>query len=141
MVTTLLDNLVFPECPRWRNRSLWFADCHDGKVINMDVAGRVLESFDVTGGPSGIGWLPDGDLLAVSIGDLCIYRRGRDGQEEPRATCLLLVRPDGSVEAITCSSSSATPKVGTWLPSRVRCVNNCDVLTPMAPAAMASRVS
>ena len=96
--------------------------------------GRVLDSFEVSGGPSGIGWLPGGDMLVVSIGDLCVYRRGIDGgiarhadlsdhhrfhtndmvvdragngyvgevgfrvgTEEPRSTCLLLVRPDGSV--------------------------------------------
>ena len=134
-ITTLLDGLVFPECPRWRDGNLWFSDCHDGKVIKMEPGGRVLESFEVPGGPSGIGWLPDGDMLFVSIDDLCIYRRSRDGelsrhadlsghhrfhtndmvvdgagnayvgevgfrfdQEEPRSTCLLLVRPNGAIE-------------------------------------------
>ena len=134
-ITPVLDGLVFPECPRWREDSLWFADCHDGRVINMAPDGHVLDSFEVSGGPSGIGWLADGDMLIVSIGDLCVYRRGSDGiisrhadlsghhrfhtndmvvdeagngyvgevgfrvdQEEPRSTCLLLVRPDGSVQ-------------------------------------------
>jgi len=133
-ITTVLDGLVFPECPRWRDSSLWFADCHDGKVIGMTPDGRVLDTFEVPGGPSGIGWLPGGDMLIVSIADLCVYRHGSDGkisrhadlssrhrfhtndmvvdpagngyvgevgfrvdQEEPRSTCLLLVRPDGSV--------------------------------------------
>lgn len=134
-ITEVLGGLVFPECPRWRDGSLWFADCHDGKVIQMAPDGRVLDSFDVPGGPSGIGWLPDGTLLVVSIADLCVYRRGSDGrivrhadlsghhrfhtndmvvdaagngyvgevgfrvgEEDPRSTCLLLVRPDGSVD-------------------------------------------
>ena len=134
-INTLLEGLAFPECPRWHEGSLWFSDCHDGKVVRMEPGGGVLETFKVPGGPSGIGWLPDGDMLIVSIGDLCVYRRrpngelrrhanlsahhrfhtndmvvGRDGnayvgevgfrwdQEEPRSTCLLLVRPDGSVE-------------------------------------------
>ena len=134
-IIPVLDGLVFPECPRWRDGSLWFADCHDGRVINMAPDGRVLDSFEVSGGPSGIGWLAGGDMLIVSIGDLCVYRRGSDGiisrhadlsahhrfhtndmvvddvgngyvgevgfrvgEEEPRSTCLLLVRPDCSVE-------------------------------------------
>jgi len=33
----------------------------------------------VPGGPSGLGWLPDGRLLVVSIADLCVYRREADG--------------------------------------------------------------
>ena len=133
-IRIVLENLVFPECPRWRHDSLWFADCHDGKVINMEPEGTVRAAFDVPGGPAGIGWLPDGDLIVVSIADLCIYRRGKDGvlqrhadlsghfrhhandmvvdragnayvgevgfhpDEEARSTCVLLVRPDGSVE-------------------------------------------
>lgn len=137
-ITSVLEDLVFPECPRWRYNSLWFADCHGGRVINMAHEGRVLDSFEVSGGPSGIGWLPDGDMLIVSIGDICVYRRGTDGtisrhadlsgyhrfhtndmvvdhagnayvgevgfrvgEEEPRSTSLLLVRPDGSVVVAT----------------------------------------
>lgn len=78
-ITILHDGLVFPECPRWHDDSLWFSDCHDSKVINMAPDGRVLGAFDVPGGPSGIGWLPDGTMLIVSIDGLCIYRRGHDG--------------------------------------------------------------
>jgi sugar lactone lactonase YvrE len=74
------DGLVFPECPRWRDGVLWFSDCHDGKVIALNPDGRVLESFEVPGGPAGLGWLPDGRLLAVSMADICIYRREADGR-------------------------------------------------------------
>jgi sugar lactone lactonase YvrE len=76
----LHDGLVFPECPRWRDGALWFSDCHDGKVIAIDAQGQLRESFEVPGGPSGLGWLPDGRLLVVSIADLCVYRREADGR-------------------------------------------------------------
>jgi sugar lactone lactonase YvrE len=79
-VTIVREGLVFPECPRWRDGDLWFSDCHDGRVIRMTPEGRVLGGFEVPGGPSGLGWLPDGDMLIVSIGDLCVYRRGPDGE-------------------------------------------------------------
>lgn len=79
MIKILLDRLAFPECPRWRDGTLWFADCHDGVVVNMAVDGRVLETFAIPGGPAGIGWLPGGDMLVVSMADLCIYRRAKDG--------------------------------------------------------------
>lgn len=82
----IADALVFPECPRWHEGALWFSDCHDGKVISMDPDGRVLESFDVPGGPSGLGWLPDGRLLVVSIDDICVYRREADGSLQKHAS-------------------------------------------------------
>jgi sugar lactone lactonase YvrE len=79
-VRVIHEGLVFPECPRWRDGALWFSDCHDGRVVAIDSAGRSLESFEVPGGPSGLGWLPDGRLLVVSIADLCVYRREADGR-------------------------------------------------------------
>ena len=79
-VETVARGFVFPECPRWRDGALWFADCHDGKVIRLAPSGEVLESFDLPGKPAGIGFLPDGDMLIVSIGDLCIYRRDAKGE-------------------------------------------------------------
>ena len=71
--------LVFPECPRWHGGELWFSDCHDGKVIALDPEGEIVETFPVPGGPAGLGWLAGGDLLVVSIGELCVYRRGSEG--------------------------------------------------------------
>ena len=156
-VTTLYSGIVFPECPRWRDDSLWFADCHDGKVIRIAPDGALLESFDVPGNPAGLGWLPNGDMLIVSIDGLCIFRRHADksltrhaelaphhrfhandmvvdksgnayvgevgfrgGQEEPRSTSVLLVRPDGSVEVavsgvLTPNGSVITPDGCTFI--------------------------
>lgn len=77
-ITALYTGIVFPEGPRWRDGNLWFSDCHDGKVLRIAPDGKMLESFDVPGNPSGLGWLPGGDMLIVSIDDLCIYRRRPD---------------------------------------------------------------
>jgi sugar lactone lactonase YvrE len=137
-VKILATGFVFPECPRWRDGALWFSDCHDGQVIKLDPSGKVLEQFEVPGGPAGLGWLPDGDMLIVSIDDICVYRRDKSGkltcyadlskvhrfhtndmvvdgvgnayvgevgfrmgQEDPRTTCIALVRPGGTVEIAT----------------------------------------
>ena len=79
-VRTIYRGLVFPECPRWHNDALWFSDCHDGQVLAIDSDGHLLDSFVVPGNPAGLGWLPDGTLLVVSIDHICIYRRGADGK-------------------------------------------------------------
>lgn len=63
----LVDSLVFPEDPRWHDGRLWFSDVHAGKVMTTDVDGRTTTVVEVPARPSGLGWLPNGDLLIVSI--------------------------------------------------------------------------
>lgn len=79
-VRTIAGGFVYPECPRWHDGHLWFADQHDGLVHVLDGSGTRAENFAVPGGPSGMGWLPDGDLLVVSMHERRLYRRGMGGQ-------------------------------------------------------------
>lgn len=79
-VRTIAGGFIYPECPRWHDGQLWFADQHDGLVHVLDSEGARVESFAVPGGPSGMGWLPDGDLLVVSMLDRKLFRRSRDGK-------------------------------------------------------------
>lgn len=75
---TIAGGFVYPECPRWHEGHLWFADQHDGIVHALSCDGARSDSFVVPGGPSGMGWLPDGNLLVVSMNDRKLFRRGRD---------------------------------------------------------------
>ncbi len=64
----LIDNLCFGEGPRWREGALWLSDMHDRKVLRIQPDGScetILELEDDE--PSGLGWLPNGDLLIVSM--------------------------------------------------------------------------
>lgn len=72
---TIATGFAFPEGPRWRDGCLWFADHHDGVVRRISPGGAVLEQFPVPGNPSGLGWLPGGDLLVVSMEERRLYRR------------------------------------------------------------------
>jgi len=65
----LLEQLAFAEGPRWHEGRLWFSDMHDHKVIAVDEAGQREDLFEVPTRPSGLGWLPDGRLLVVSMTD------------------------------------------------------------------------
>jgi len=75
----LADGFVFPEGPRWHDGKLWFSDQHDCRVHVLNPDGSAVESFAVAGRPSGMGWLPDGDLLVVSMMDHKLLRR-RNGK-------------------------------------------------------------
>jgi sugar lactone lactonase YvrE len=78
----LLDGLVFPEGPRWHAGKLWFSDMHDQLVKTVDLDGRCEEVVRVENDPSGLGWLPDGRLLVVSMRDRRLLRRDADGLRE-----------------------------------------------------------
>lgn len=75
----LLDNLHFPEGPRWHEERLWFSDMHGDEVIAVDVEGRSESIVKLPGWPSGLGWLPDGQLLVVSMTDRRLMRLDKDG--------------------------------------------------------------
>ena len=72
--TLMLDGLRFPECPRWHEGALWFSDMHDCMVVRLEPGGRAETVVEVPGGPAGLGWLPDGRLLVVSMQDRKLLR-------------------------------------------------------------------
>ncbi|MBV9994210.1 MAG: SMP-30/gluconolactonase/LRE family protein [Caulobacteraceae bacterium] len=70
----VLDGLVFGEAPRWRAGRLWFSDMHGGAVYATTVDGVCEKILDVPHHPSGLGWLPNGALLVVSMEDRKVLR-------------------------------------------------------------------
>jgi sugar lactone lactonase YvrE len=77
--TVILDGLVFPEGPRWHDGRLWFSDQHDKRVVAMNTDGTDETIVEVPQQPSGLGWLPDGRLLVVSMLDRMLMRLESDG--------------------------------------------------------------
>ena len=84
--TIVAGGLAFPECPRWYGGRYWLADMHVAKVLSYAPdrweAARVELELDQTGGDArtaGIGFLPDGRLLAVSSLDATVLRREANG--------------------------------------------------------------
>jgi sugar lactone lactonase YvrE len=64
----LVEGLRFPEGPRWRDGLLYFSDMHAHEIMTADGAGRTQVVARLDGDePSGIGWLPDGRMLVVSM--------------------------------------------------------------------------
>ncbi len=72
--TILLDGLAFPEGPRWRDGRLYFSDQHDRRVLAVDPNGACETIVEVPEQPSGLGWLPDGRMLIVSMLDRRVLR-------------------------------------------------------------------
>lgn len=76
---TIATGFAFPEGPRWHDGRLWFSDQHAREVVVLEPDGTLVERFAVPGGPSGLGWMPDGTLLVVSMHERRLYRRAHDG--------------------------------------------------------------
>lgn len=79
----LLTGLNYAEGPRIRGRStLYFSEMHHATVYALDLAsGAPVRTFDLrrhATRTSGLGWLPNGDMLVVAMDELSILRV-RDG--------------------------------------------------------------
>jgi sugar lactone lactonase YvrE len=74
----MVDDLVFPECPRWHEGALWFADVHAHRVMRVG-ADRAPETMVEHRQPAGLGWTPDGALLFVAMVDRALMRADEGG--------------------------------------------------------------
>lgn len=64
---TFATDLCFAEGPRWHDGALWVSDMHGHVVYQIDAQGNKTVVVEVPEQPSGLGWLPDGRLLIVSM--------------------------------------------------------------------------
>jgi sugar lactone lactonase YvrE len=72
--SVLRDSFLFPEGLRWRDGRLWVSDQVGGAVHRIAGDGTAEVVVEVPGGPSGLGWLPDGRLLIVSMAERRLLR-------------------------------------------------------------------
>jgi len=73
------EQTPFTEGPRWHEGRLWFSDFYTSRVLAVGDDGQADTMAEVAEQPSGIGFLPDGDALIVSMRDRRILRRSADG--------------------------------------------------------------
>jgi sugar lactone lactonase YvrE len=86
-VRTVLDGMSYLECPRWHDGRLYVSDFYTQQVYRVDLEGgggadvvaRVPEQ------PSGLGWMPDGAMLVVSMRDRRVLRVRDGGEPEVHA--------------------------------------------------------
>ncbi len=67
-------SLSFPEGPRWRDGVLWCSDIFARRVLQVAETGDVTVVAELADSPSGIGFLPDGTALVVSMQDRLVLR-------------------------------------------------------------------
>jgi sugar lactone lactonase YvrE len=75
----LAEGIYFGEGPRWREGRLWFSDFHAHAVKSVSLAGDLRIELEIDDRPSGLGWMPDGSLLVVSMTKRQVLRRTAAG--------------------------------------------------------------
>jgi sugar lactone lactonase YvrE len=79
--TTIVDGMTLTENARWHAGKLWFCDHYRNHVCSVNEDGSELRvEVEHSHEPSGLGWLPDGRLLFVSMQDRRVMRREADGR-------------------------------------------------------------
>ena len=79
-IRTVLDGMSYLECPRWHDGRLYLSDFYTQRVLAVDLedGGEPETVAQVPEQPSGLGWMPDGSMLVVSMRDRRVLRV-RDG--------------------------------------------------------------
>ena len=75
----LMDGIYFGEGPRWHEGRLCFSDFYAYAVKSVSLAGDPRTEFTIDDRPSGLGWMPDGSMLIVSMTKRQVLRRSLDG--------------------------------------------------------------
>ncbi|WP_199434108.1 SMP-30/gluconolactonase/LRE family protein [Qaidamihabitans albus] len=78
-VEKLAGGGTYFEGARWHEGRWWVSDIFESTVRTYDTGGRGEDVMRVEHHPSGLGWLPDGSLLVVSMQDRLLLRRDPDG--------------------------------------------------------------
>jgi sugar lactone lactonase YvrE len=75
----LAEGIYFGEGPRWRDGRLWFSDFYAKAVKSVSLAGDLRTEIDLDDRPSGLGWMPDGSMLIVSMTKRKLLKRSPAG--------------------------------------------------------------
>jgi sugar lactone lactonase YvrE len=78
-LTTLYSGGGYFEGPRWHDGRWWVSDLPRQGVYAYTTDGDEEQILDLGQRPSGLGWLPDGSLLFVTMHDHKVWRRDPDG--------------------------------------------------------------
>ena len=117
---TVLQGGSYFEGPRWHDGAWWASDFYRHTVSRVAPEGGETVVLEVENQPSGLGWLPDGSLLVVSMKDHRLLRFA-DGEVSTHADLSDVCGGhlnDLVVDARPAGHSSATSASTSWAAGR-----------------------
>jgi sugar lactone lactonase YvrE len=85
LTETFATGLDFAEGPRWHGGRLWLSDFYARRVYSYGPTGDRRVEVELDDRPSGLGWLPSGELLLVAMTSRQVRRVDRDGGQHVHA--------------------------------------------------------
>gem|GEM_PF-5601472 len=80
----LHTGIAFGEGPRYRNNALYFSDMHAHQVLKFEPdQGSVSVVVELDEEPSGLGWLPNGDMVIVGMASRSLLRVVEQDANQP----------------------------------------------------------
>lgn len=79
------DGFGFLEAPRWHDGALWVAEVDTGTVLAIAAAEERRSVAEIPGAPCGMGFLPDGTPLVLSLQERKLFRIGGENRLELHA--------------------------------------------------------
>lgn len=74
------EGLDFGEGPRWHDGRLWLSDFYAHQVCSIGADGDLRVEVELDDQPSGLGWLPSGELLVVAMTSRQVRRVDAGGE-------------------------------------------------------------
>jgi len=74
------DGLTLPEAPRWHDGAFYFSDIFAGRVLRLGQSGHPQTVAEFPGNVSGLGFMPNGDLLTVLMDARLVMRTPPGGK-------------------------------------------------------------
>ena len=96
--TVVHTGVDFGEGPRWHDERLWFSDFYRQGIFSIGDDGERRE-LAVDDQPSGLGWMPDGTLLYVSMTAKRVMAVSPGGEPVVHADGAVLPQPKGDGRA------------------------------------------
>jgi sugar lactone lactonase YvrE len=123
----IVDGLGFGESPRWHEGRLWYSDFSHQRISSVVPGEEPRIELKLDDRPSGLGWLPDGRLLIVSMRRRTILRLEADGTLAVHADLSELASADVNDMVVAADGSAYAGNFGS------------DVLAgePLQPAQLA----
>ncbi len=93
-VEVFYEGLDFGEAPRWHDDRLWLSDFFQRQVLSFGQQGDRRVEVQLDDQPSGLGWLPSGELLVVAMAARQVRRIDGQGRSHLHADLSTLATGD-----------------------------------------------
>jgi sugar lactone lactonase YvrE len=111
----LVGGIDFGEGLRWHDGRLWYSDFFKRHVCAVDADGNREVMVEMEDQPSGLGWLPDGRLLVVSMKQRLVLRREHDGSLVTHADLSAIATSDANDMVVAADGTAYVGNFGSDL--------------------------